>query len=89
MTYYPTCDICEERRIGVVNTSRKIVFCEECGKRELNHNIRMGEKAIRHSRLGYCKFFDVCEYKQENGYTCTHEGEANHYCGKYRELDKR
>ena len=37
---------------------------------------------------GKCKFFGMCEYKQENGYTCTHEGEANHYCGKYRELNK-
>ena len=86
--HYKTCDICEERRIGIISDAN-ISFCEVCGKRELDHNIRMGEKIIRHGKLGYCKFFDVCEYKQENGYTCTHEKESSHYCGKYRELDKK
>jgi len=87
--HYKTCDICEERRIGIISDAN-ISFCEVCGKRELDHNIRLTKKIMQQIRSERCKFWGVCEYKQEDGYTCNHEDEASSgYCGKYRELDKK
>ena len=82
------CDICPERKIGVMRIYG-IMFCEHCGFREIKHNMKMGEKIRDKFREGRCKFFNICEYKQENGYTCTHEEESSHFCGQYRELDKK
>jgi hypothetical protein len=36
-----------------------------------------------------CKHFDHCDYVQKEGYTCNHDEEARHYCGKYKDNELR
>jgi hypothetical protein len=89
MIHYETCSICPEYNIGVIDVNG-IIFCNDCANREHAHNVRMVERVIHKIREDdKCKFFGMCEYRKEDGYTCNHQGEASHYCGQYRELDKQ
>ena len=39
--------------------------------------------------MSKCKFFKSCDFVQPKGYTCNHEEEACHYCGKYEDNELR
>jgi hypothetical protein len=38
--------------------------------------------------MAKCKFYEICELRQKDGFTCnTYDAEGG-YCGKYREYEK-